>query len=453
MERGDDMKKVILKFLSVVLAVSLCITFSSCAVVDEMIDEISSRFIPKGIIEDTSLGYTFIENTAFTFSEHYKPHLNRDSVEYLENDKMVELYYKLLENAYYVYPESNSDGEFKTKQVLVEEAQLSEAQIRVTIKALYDDNPQIFWLSTTFGYLVSDEYDYTAVQLYSRMAPALVQKSATELKTKVDEFYSGLENSLTPYQLELLVHDYIVDNCEYDDSISLDEKISVEKAKSFDAYGAIVNGVAVCEGYAKAFQLLCNGVGLKCMNIIGESENELHMWNCVILDGDWYYVDTTWDDNENTAFRYDYFNINEKQLKADHEFSKLCSEMTDEEICGDSDENALTSNFFIPESKNTAYNYYVRQSAHLTNFDGDDVIKSLSKSAINKEEYFHFYIDPKEFTYEYAVEDLFYSYPQYFFSYIDTVNNSLTDYSIDKNNLSFYEKDKLSVVTVKLKYV
>ena len=447
------MKKVMLRITSIVLALCMCVTFTSCNIVDTMIDEISSRLIPKGIIEDTSLGYTFIENTAFTFSEYYKPHLNRDSVEFLENEKMVELYYKLLENAYYVYPESNADGEFKTKQVLIEDAQLSEAQIRVTIKALFDDNPQIFWLSTTFGYLVSEEYNYTAVQLYSRVAPALVQKGANELKAKVDEFYKTLEKSLTPYQLELFIHDYIVDNCEYDDSISVDDKISVEKAVSFDAYGALVNGLAVCEGYAKAFQLLLNGVGLKCMNIIGESENELHMWNCVMLDGDWYYVDTTWDDNENVAFKYDYFNINEKQLKADHDFSKLCSEMTDEEICGDSDENALTSNFFIPESKNRAYNYYVRQSAHLRDYDGEDVIKSLTKSALKKEEYFHFYIDPKEFTYDYAVEDLFYSYPQYFFSYIDTVNYSLSDYSIDKNNLSFYEKDKLSVVTVKLRYV
>ncbi|MBE6824806.1 MAG: hypothetical protein E7513_05615 [Ruminococcaceae bacterium] len=447
------MKRFTLKIVALILCFSLCFTLSSCAIVDEISKSIFALVMPKGIAEDVSLGYTHIENTAFLYSEHYTAYKSTDSYSCLENDKMRELYRMLLENVYYVYPQANVDGEYKTKQVILEEAQLSQAQIRLTIKALTDDNPQVFWLSTTFGYLISEDQNYTAVQLYSRVSPKEVQQQASELKAKVDDFYKNLEKSLTPYQLELYIHDYILDNCVYDDSIGLDDVITVEKAKSFDAYGALVEGVAVCEGYSRAFQLLCHGVGIRCINLIGESQNELHMWSCVVLDGDWYYVDTTWDDNLDKAFRYDYFNINEEQLRVDHEFSKLWSQMSEEEICGDSDDNALTSNFFIPKSTNTAYNYYVRNSAHLIDYEAEKVIDSLLTSATKKEEYFHFYIDPKEFSYDNAVDQLFYSYPQYFFSYIDKVNASLADYSLEKEDLSLYKKKTLSVVTVVLKYV
>ncbi len=447
------MKKPVIKLVAVLLCFAFSFTFTSCTIVDEISNSIYSLVMPKGIAEDVSLGYTHIENTSFLYSEHYTAYKSTDSYDCLENDKMRELYRMLLENVYYVYPQANSDGEYKTKQAILEETQLTQAQIRLTIKALTDDNPSVFWLSTTFGFLVSEDQNYTAVQLYSRVSPKEVQQQATELKVKVDDFYKNLEKSLTPYQLELKIHDYILDNCEYDNSIDVNDVITVENAKSFDAYGALVKGIAVCEGYSRAFQLLCHGVGIRCINLIGESQDELHMWSCVLLDGDWYYVDTTWDDNLNKAFRYDYFNINEKQLKADHEFSKLWSQMSDEEICGYDDDNALTSNFFIPQSTNTAYNYYVRNSAHLTDFDAENVIDSLLTAATKKEEFFHFYIDPKEFTYDNAVDQLFYSYPQHFFKYIDTVNSVLSDYSLEKEDLSLYKKKTISVVTVVLKYV
>ena len=433
------------------MCIALCLISCSC----EIYDTLSTIMEPKkGIVEDVSLGYTLIDSTAFTYSPHYKPYVSRDSYNRLENDSMRKLYNMLYTNVYHVYPKSFSDSEYKTKQVILEEALLSQAQIRLTIKALTDDNPHIFWVSTTFGYLVNQEENYTAVQLYSRMSPKKLTESMNALKEKVNGFFASLKADMTAYQLELYIHDYILKTCEYDEN-TLDVYTSMDmtKTNSFDPYGVLVNGLAVCEGYARTFQMLCNGVGIRCINVIGESHSELHMWNAVQLDGDWYYVDTTWDDNNEKSFMYDYFNINEKQLTVDHEFSPLNTELTDEEICGDDKINALTSNFYIPKCTETAFNYYVRESVHLESYDSDDVTNSLMKAASEKADCFHIYIDPKEFTFDYAVDQMFFSYPQYFFQYVDSVNNSLTDYSIDVTNLSLYQKEALSSVTVVLNYI
>ncbi|MBQ8538850.1 MAG: hypothetical protein IJ433_04295 [Ruminococcus sp.] len=447
------MRKTGIRIIAILLCAVISMTLTSCTVIDTAVETVSSLINPKGMVEDTSLGYTEMDSTDFAFSPHYTPIKCRQSYNSLENDKMRELYDMLLESSYYVYPKSLTKGEYKCRQVILLDASLTEAQIRLVIKALTDDNPQVFWLTTTFGFLTDIAENYTAVQLYSRSHPEKLKQNIATLKTQVNEFFKSVDSNLCEYEREKTAHNFILNKCEYDESLKDAKTVPLDKASAFDPYGVMVEGVAVCEGYARTFQMLCNGLGLECINVIGESENELHMWNAVELDGDYYYVDTTWDDKDDEAFMYDYFNISEKQLLNDHDFSPLSSEMSDEDICGDGRINALTSNFFIPKCTSTAYNYYIRESVHLTRYESDEITKSLEKAAKNKDKYFHFYIEPKELTYEYAVDQLFFSYPQYFFKYVDEVNYNLPDYSLDKNNLSLYQKETISVVTVMLKYV
>lgn len=444
------MSRWIQKMICIIMCIFVCVSFCSC----QMFDTLFQKEKAIGMPEDISLGYTKMKNCDFEYSEYYKNIECTSSYDRLENADMQTLYKRLYESVYYVYPKSNGNGEYKTKQVVLEDVLLTESQIRLTIKALCDDNPEIFFISSTFGFLISKEKNYTCVQLYSSMSPDELQTAINKLKETVDGFYSTLRAGLSPYQLEVLIHDYILATCQYDKSVVLNaDGLPKNDTHAFSSYGALVDKKAVCEGYSRAFQLLLCGVGVKTINVIGESQGELHMWNAVLLDGDYYFVDVTWDDSDNKALTYDYFNISEKQLLKDHEFSKLYSEMTESEICGSSSSNALTSNFFIPDCYSTAYNYFVREAPHLRNFNHSDVKDALYESALDKEEYFHIYIDPDEFEYENAIDLLFYLYPQYFFSYVRQVNYSLSDYSIDIDNLTILRRDNLFVVTVGLEYV
>lgn len=115
-----------------------------------------------------------------------------------------------------------------------------------------------------------------------------------------------------------LYHDRLVRGCEYSD----------ESPNCYSAYGCLVEGKAVCEGYSKAYLLLCELGGLDCLTVLGDTfENGAatpHMWNKLCLDDEWYNVDVTWDDPITTLdidyIRYDYYNITDAELLRDHRF-------------------------------------------------------------------------------------------------------------------------------------
>ena len=76
----------------------------------------------------------------------------------------------------------------------------------------------------------------------------------------------------------------------------------LDAPRAHEALGVFLDGKAVCEGYARAFQLLCQVNGISSAVIVGdgitEDGTEGHMWNAVLLDDGYYYgVDSTWNDS------------------------------------------------------------------------------------------------------------------------------------------------------------
>ncbi len=62
----------------------------------------------------------------------------------------------------------------------------------------------------------------------------------------------------------------------------------------------------VCEGYACAFKILCDRVGIPCITVNGYATNNVgdsgsHMWNAVYIYDNWYAIDVTWDDPASSA--------------------------------------------------------------------------------------------------------------------------------------------------------
>lgn len=131
-----------------------------------------------------------------------------------------------------------------------------------------------------------------------------------------EEIASHAQTLGSDYDKVKYFHDVLVGGCEY----------SSETPDAYRAYGALVGGRAVCEGYAKAFELLCGYVGIPCLPVGGSAKDadgnsQLHMWNKVQLDGEWYNVDCTWDDpvgGESFGARYDYFLLSDRDISANH---------------------------------------------------------------------------------------------------------------------------------------
>ena len=443
-------------FLSLLSVTLICALFCSCSVLDEL-NTLLSDDGAISISEDDVEKYVSIEKYGFTASPYYTPLENRVSYDLLETDDERRLYDALVNAAYSVYPEPYAQGYYNCRQAVLENALLSEAQIRVVIKAIYDDHPEIFWITSTFGYLINKGRDYTVVQLHSDFSPADVSVAVGEIGSLVDGYLASVPEGLSAYERELRVHDDIINMCEYHSQVA-EAGTSDGYEIYYTVYGVLKERLAVCEGYARTFEMLMNLLGVECVGITGtardsDGSEELHMWNAVKLSGDWYLADATWDDQSDVFQRHDYFNVSSDIMDLDHTPSKLYTQLSDDEINGGETYSAVAMNLFVPECSEMAYNYIIREYPHLTDFEAQDVIDSLYEAADAQDEYFEFYVDADFLSMDEAVENLFTGSPQYFFDYADTVNDRLDDYMIDTSSLSYVSDPVLKYIVVELHYL
>ena len=169
------------------------------------------------------------------------------------------------------------------------------------------DNPDVFYLEPTKMYiniktikkLFCTTYD---VYIDSGKLPNYwtdefnsekeILEAEQQVKNQTYSLLAKLEKG-TDYEKILMIHDYLINNLKFDESL--------EEKHIYNIYGALVNNIAVCEGYAKSFKYLANQAGIECIMVIGTAKNsegdtESHAWNYVKLNNKWYAVDVTWDD-------------------------------------------------------------------------------------------------------------------------------------------------------------
>ena len=85
------------------------------------------------------------------------------------------------------------------------------------------------------------------------------------------------------------VHDYLIKRTTYD-------RAYYQKDNSHNhLYNILNENRAVCQGYAVAFYIFMNEIDIPCSLISGYA-GENHAWNAVKIDGEWYFIDLTWDD-------------------------------------------------------------------------------------------------------------------------------------------------------------
>ena len=203
------------------------------------------------------------------------------------------------------------------------------------IEAYTYDNPDIFYLSPNKMYL-----NIETITSSSGVSYNVYINNGNENNYFTDEFSSQaqvesaisqveqVKNSIVSrrsgntYEDIKMVHDYLVDSMEYDTTIS--------RNNIYDVYGALVNKVAVCEGYARSFKYILDEMGIPCVLVIGtgtnsRGETERHAWNYVQLQGIWYAVDCTWDDpvvvgggTVSQSSKYKYFLKGSSEFYADH---------------------------------------------------------------------------------------------------------------------------------------
>ena len=228
-------------------------------------------------------------------------------------------------------------------------------------RAVLLDNPEIFW-TNEFRYSVTNgdtvvcdiipNYCYTSEEIKVR------QDKIQEFVTK---FVSGVSKKESDYNKILYTYETIINHTGYDlDALNNQHIDSVILGKS-----------TVCGGYAKTTKFLLDYLGVECIYVLGDAENDegvgLHAWNIVKCEDEYYFVDSTWGDpvylkdteeSRNEEINYDYLCCNSEQLFVTHQ---------------------LSEDYEYPLCTSLEWNYYVVNGRYFTEYNAAAISELIKK--------------------------------------------------------------------------
>lgn len=216
-------------------------------------------------------------------------------------------------------------GKIKSDLIMVrEKIDLLDYEIRVEelkeiIDEIIDETPEVFYYEG-YRYTYNKESKIiNEVEFSYAYSIDDIMKMKREITDKVDfVLKNSINASMSDFQKELVVHDFIVNNTHYD--IENLNKGTLKRS-AHTIYGVLIEGKAVCSGYAKTMQYFLDKFKIKNKLLYGSAEGRKHVWNFLYLDGNYYHLDVTFDDpisNQGEILTRNYFNITDEMILKNH---------------------------------------------------------------------------------------------------------------------------------------
>jgi hypothetical protein len=291
----------------------------------------------------------------------------------------------------------------KTKSAFETCKEQMSADMQAAADAFKHDHPEVFWIRSPGSYPFSVSLvpgtkqtgedgktrgvfqivsaRYTPVETFAGAGSLIssyqegVQAAVARVREMADSWNTeGAENGSAAYQALLVraADEYLCSRLFYDHA-ALNTAVSVSAAENSgsqsvacnDAYriytsaAAFLGGTdhltmgAVCEGYAKAFKVLCDQLGVPAVCVSGLSDKSRagsgHMWNLVQIGGAWYLVDVTWDDSDTAGA---YASSRRYLLVSNYTNNTL---LTSRQASGNFSGSTITTTFSYPVASDTCY--------------------------------------------------------------------------------------------------
>jgi hypothetical protein len=248
----------------------------------------------------------------------------------------------------------------------VQVSSLSKADIEYAFQCVLIDHPEIYYV---------DGYTYTTYTQNDMIVKIHFSGNYTKTKEEVTSLNQQLEtavmNCISGIQIE--AEDYLkVKYCyEY---LANHTVYNLESAENQNLLSVLLYGESVCQGYAKAMQYLLTRMGVYGTLVVGTVDGGIgHAWNLVRMNGNYYYVDSTWgdafyvfDQNQTQEFdsnlltiNYDYLGVTTEQLNKTH---------------------VIDNPVPLPRCLATDDNYYVREGAFFQSYDVKQVALQFQKA-------------------------------------------------------------------------
>ncbi|WP_298481959.1 leucine-rich repeat protein [uncultured Ruminococcus sp.] len=199
---------------------------------------------------------------------------------------------------------------------------LTAEDIAEVVSMFRSDNPIYFFVGSYMLYSTTTSFSGTTyinkvyVSCMEEYTDGTVrQEERAVLENTISAVQDSMTDCTTALEYATAAHDWISDTITY----AYDESGNPEESMTAHSIIGVFDPAydrAVCEGYAKAFQLLLNAVGVENYYVVGLGNGGGHAWNMARMDdGFFYYFDVTWDDSAKTNA---YFAAGETSFSKEH---------------------------------------------------------------------------------------------------------------------------------------
>lgn len=229
-------------------------------------------------------------------------------------------YQKILTNEEKVVYNEVYEGLFNAASKINISGTVSYDNMQIIVKCVSYDHPELIWYNQTYSLSTTSTGRVASMYPdYNDLAEKRVQ-TLEKIDTQLAPVFDVINTLDKDIDIVKYMHDYLIHTVKY----SLDSKYHQSM------YSAVIDKKSVCMGYSHTMQYVLCQMGIPCTILVGESKDEYHAWNLLILDGEYYALDVTWDDpiwvdedgNEVPDYEYylyAYFNVTDNELDKDHD--------------------------------------------------------------------------------------------------------------------------------------
>ena len=160
-------------------------------------------------------------------------------------------------------------------------------------------------------YKPENENEVASYKLVYHVPTATAFSDYDRIVAAFESYYKTVKKSMSQAEISYALYRELEKRTVYDENTASKYQRT--------ACGAVLDGKGVCEDYSIGYKQLMRGAGIEVCCLEGNVQripipegSIAHMWNRVKLDGEWYNVDATWDDNDRAT----------KELRA-HSFGKF----------------------------------------------------------------------------------------------------------------------------------
>ncbi len=170
--------------------------------------------------------------------------------------------------------------------------------------AVLNDHPDLYYISNEISFTSGKN---PTIKPHYTISTSERERYDIEIASKVNEIASKAPEG--SFARERYVNDCLLNMTKYGNS---------EDPRSHSVIGALIDGLAVCDGYSKCASILMNAIGVPCCVVSGKLEGSPHSWNIVEINGERYHIDIT--NNGDNLLRDCYFNLSDRMASRTHEF-------------------------------------------------------------------------------------------------------------------------------------